>query len=70
MYTTVRATFSTSMVGSTMICPFACTIPSRMRVVISVAALPMSICPQAMSYFRPSSEVDFVSPVIACFVAV
>jgi hypothetical protein len=23
-----------------------------------------------MSYFRPSSDVDLVSPVIACFVAV
>ena len=41
-----------------------------MRVVISVAALPMSIWPQAMSYFRPSSDVDLVSPVTACFVAV
>src|SRR5687767_2660600 len=30
----------------------------------------MSIWPQAMSYFRPSSAVDFVRPVIACFVAV
>ena len=38
--------------------------------VSSVAALPMSICPQAMSYGRPSSDSDFVSPVIACFVAV
>ena len=37
--------------------------------VISVAALPMSIWPQAMSYARPSSDVDVVSPVIACFVA-
>ena len=38
--------------------------------VSSVAALPTSICPQAMSYFRPSRAVDFVSPVTACFVAV
>ena len=38
--------------------------------VISVAALPMSICPQAMSYPRPSREVALVSPVIACLVAV
>src|SRR5215813_2300768 len=30
----------------------------------------MSIWPHAMSYLRPSSEVDLVSPVIACFVAV
>ena len=30
----------------------------------------MSIWPHAMSYARPSSDVDFVSPVMACFVAV
>ena len=30
----------------------------------------MSIWPQAMSYLRPSSEVDLVRPVIACLVAV
>ena len=30
----------------------------------------MSIWLQAMSYLRPSSDVDFVSPVIACLVAV
>ena len=36
----------------------------------SVSALPMSIWPQAMSYLRPSSEVDLVSPVIACLDAV
>ena len=30
----------------------------------------MSIWPQAMSYLRPSSDVDLVSPVIACLVAV
>ena len=37
---------------------------------MSVAALPTSIWPHAMSYLRPSSEVDLVSPVIACFVDV
>ena len=37
---------------------------------MSVAALPMSIWPQAMPYARPSSAVALVSPVIACFVAV
>src|SRR5215813_5106823 len=37
---------------------------------IEVAALPMSICPHAMLYFRPSREVDFVRPVMACLVAV
>ena len=30
----------------------------------------MSIWPQAIPKARPSSEADFVSPVIACFVAV
>jgi hypothetical protein len=33
-----------------------------MRSVIGVTALPMSIWPQAMSYCRPSSEVDLVRP--------
>ena len=37
---------------------------------MSVAALPMSIWPQAMSYLRPSSDVDLVRPVMACLVAV
>jgi hypothetical protein len=37
---------------------------------MSVAALPMSICPQAMSKRRPSREMDLVRPVIACLVAV
>src|SRR5579859_784995 len=36
----------------------------------SVAALPMSICPQAMSYGRPSREVERVSPVRPCLAAV
>ena len=53
-----------------MTSPFACGTPFAIRVVISVAALPMSIWPHAMSYFRPSSEVDFVRPVTACLVAV
>jgi hypothetical protein len=60
----------TSMVGSGAISPLAWSTPSFMRAVISVPALPMSICPQAMSCFRPSRAVAFVSPVIACFVAV
>ena len=38
--------------------------------VMSVSALPMSIWPQAISYARPSSAVDLVSPVIACLVEV
>ena len=39
-------------------------------VVMSVAALPMSIWPQAMSYLRQSSEIDLVRPVMACFVGI
>src|SRR5204863_989269 len=35
-----------------------------------VRAFPMSIWPQAISYFRPSRDVDFVRPVIACLVEV
>ena len=50
--------------------PSACAVPVANPPASSVAALPMSICPQAMSYGRPSSAVDLVSPVIACFVAV
>ena len=34
-----------------------------------VAALPMSIWPQAMSYWRPSSDNDLVRPVSPCLVA-
>src|SRR5207244_9097414 len=70
MYTTARATCSTSSRGPTALSPFACGTPSTLRCVISVAALPMSIWPQAMSYLRQSRDVDFVKPVIACFVAV
>lgn len=39
-------------------------------VYMSLAALPISIWPQAMSNGRPSSAVDLVRPVIACLVAV
>src|SRR5215831_15760994 len=58
------------MSGSTAIVPFACGTPLAMRAARSVAALPMSICPQAMSYLRPSREADLVNPVMACLVAV
>src|SRR6266508_4263604 len=58
------------MVGSTSIDPLACCTPLLILAVSSVAALPTSTCPRAMSYFRPSREVDFVRPVIACFVDV
>src|SRR6266545_1382588 len=48
----------------------ACRVLFFMRVVISVAALLMSIWLQAMSYFRPSRAMDLVRPVIACLAAV
>src|SRR5262245_66590955 len=70
MHSTALATFSTSMVGSIIVVPFGCGTPLAMRSVIGVAALPMSIWPQAMSYLRPSSDVGLVSPVIACLVEV
>src|SRR5471032_359455 len=58
------------MRGSIMVVPLGCGTPLVMRSVIGVAALPMSIWPQAMSYWRQSSEVDLVRPVIACLVEV
>src|SRR5687767_4090940 len=67
---TAWPTWATSMRASTMTVPFACCTPLVMRSVISVAALPMSIWPQAMSCWRPSSEIDLVRPVTACLVAV
>ncbi|TQM78798.1 hypothetical protein FHX81_1079 [Saccharothrix saharensis] len=57
------------MVGSGAVVPSACRTPSPMRSVNGVAALPMSIWPQAMPWRRPSSEIDFVSPVMACLLA-
>ena len=56
--------------GSADIEPSDCRTPAAMASVISVAALPISICPHAMSYARPSSEIALVRPVIACLVAV
>ncbi len=70
MCTTVRATSAAAITGSTANSPLAWRIPLRIRSVISVAALPMSIWPQAIRYGRPSSDSDFVSPVTACLVAV
>ena len=70
MLTIVSATCSTSNVGSTMIEPPACGAPCADFAVMGVAALPMSIWPQAMLYLRPSSEVDLVRPVMACLVDV
>ena len=70
MYRIARETLSTSIVGSIIVDPSAWGTPSFIRFVMSVAAFPMSIWPQAMLYFRPSRDVDFVSPVIACLVDV
>src|SRR6185503_17130122 len=70
MYRTASPTRFTSMVGSTLISRFACGTPLVIFAAISVSALPISICEQAMSYLRPSSEADFVSPVTPCLVDV
>jgi hypothetical protein len=59
-----------SNVGSGLTEPSAWRAPRLIAAVSSVAALPMSICPQAMPWPRPSSEIDLVSPVIACLVVV
>src|SRR6201982_3717041 len=60
------------MRGSIILRPSGCSTPSpcTMRSGNGVAALPMSICPQQMSYWRQSSEVDLVKPVTACLVEV
>ncbi len=68
--TTARATIRTSIVGSTCTVPFACGTPLAILAVMGVAALPMSIWPQAMSYLRPSRAVVLVRPVIPCLVDV
>ena len=67
MYRTARATSFTSIVGSGRIDPSACATPPLILAVMSVAALPMSIWPQAMSKGRPSSASVRVRPVTACF---
>ena len=70
MYMTVLATLDTSIVGSGAVVPLACGMPVFIFSVISVPALPISIWHTAMSYLRPSSEPDLVSPVTACLVDV
>src|SRR5712691_2572835 len=70
MWSTARATCCTSITASTAREPCACGTPRVITAAISVKALPMSICPQAMSYFLPSKAVDLVRPVMACLVAV
>src|SRR5687768_10867158 len=63
-------TCSTSINGSTAMLPFAWGTPLAIGAASSVDALPISSCPHAMSYLRPSSDVDLVSPVTACLVEV
>ncbi len=70
METMALATCDTSKSGSGATVPLAWGTPLDMRAASGVSALPMSIWPQAMSYLRPSSEVDLVSPVMACLVEV
>src|SRR5664279_3647121 len=70
MNSTAPATSATSIIGSVRTLPSACGMPRSNRDVKSVAAFPTSICPQAMSYARPSSDVDLVRPEIACLVTV
>src|ERR1700751_3230333 len=56
------------MRGSASNLPVACNRPRAVSSLRVVAALPMSIWPQAMLYWRPSSDSDRVSPVSACLV--
>ena len=63
-------TCSTSNLGSGATTPWACMTPVAIALDISVTALPMSIWLQAILYFRPSREVDLVSPVTPCLVEV
>jgi hypothetical protein len=70
MYRTALPTSSTSINGSARTVPSAWAAPDAAPLPMSVAALPISIWPQAMSNARPSSAVDFVRPVMACLVAV
>ncbi len=70
IYTTARATSAGSIVGSTATVPFACGTPFFILSAIPVDAFPMSIWPQAISYFRPSRDVTLVRPVTPCFDAV
>src|SRR5580704_1170377 len=53
-----------------MVAPLGCRTPFAIACVLSVAALPTSICPQAISNLRPSRQIHFVRPVIACLVMV
>ncbi len=70
MNSTALPQCSTGMRGSGPTVPLACLTPWAIRSVNGVTALPMSIWPQAMSYFLPSSESVLVRPVTPCLVAV
>jgi Putative methyltransferase len=70
MYSTASATSSTDIVGSDTIDPSAWSAPAPMCWVMSVAALPMSIWPQAIPWRRPSSASALVKPLTPCLVAV
>ena len=70
MYSTASATCRGSKTGSTGDRSVGLRHAAGHGLGHSVAALPMSICPQAMSKARPSRDSDLVSPVIACLVAV
>src|SRR5438876_12254064 len=56
------------MRGSASTRPVACNRPRAVSSLRLVAALPMSIWPQAMLYCRPSKDSERVSPVSACLV--
>lgn len=62
---TARPTSAAAMRGSGRTRPSACGTPAAMAWVMSVAALPTSLCQQAMPAGRPASESDSVRPVTA-----
>lgn len=64
------ATLSASIIGSTLVLPSACAVPFALWLARSVSAFPMSSCVHRIPCFRPSSDVHFVNPRIACFVTV
>jgi len=70
MYTTAPLRCSRSIRGLDRDLTVRLADAVSMACVISVGVCLMSIWPHAMSYLRPSSDVDLVKPVIACFVAV
>ncbi len=67
---TASATYRGSKVGSARIDPSGCRADWPMPSVMAVAAFPMSIWVQQMSWSRPSSAIDLVNPDTPCLVAV